>query len=85
MRASVSVTLYTQPGCGPCVAVKSALKRYGIDHTIINVREDEAAMSRLIELGYQGTPVTETADGEHWYGLNMDRIKNLAEVTIKVA
>lgn len=81
----MSVTLYSQPGCGPCAAVKSALKRYDIDHTVVNIREDEEAMSRLVKLGYQGTPVVETSDGDHWYGFDMDRIKKLAEVDVLVA
>lgn len=78
----MSVTLYTQPGCGPCTAVKAALTRYKILFTEVNVRDDETAFNRVKALGYNGTPVIETAAGDHWDGFNLQNIKLLAEASV---
>jgi glutaredoxin-like protein NrdH len=75
----VSVTLYSQPNCGPCAATKRALERYEIPFTVRDVREDEEALRRVAELGYSRTPVVETEDGEHWFGVNIERLKSLAQ------
>lgn len=71
------VTLYTQPGCGPCVAVERALKSAGIAFEIRNIRTDEAAYDRMVELGYTGTPVVEHPGG-HFKGFEVDKIQELA-------
>lgn len=56
------VILYTQPGCGPCIALKRKLGADGHDFREVNIREDAAAADRIRELGYVGTPVVEYAD-----------------------
>lgn len=52
-----NIVLYSQPGCGPCVSLKRALKTTGLDFDEVNVREDEVARDLIRDLGYQGTPV----------------------------
>lgn len=51
------VTVYTQPGCTPCVAAKARLKTRGIEFTERNIRTDADALAELRALGYQSTPV----------------------------
>lgn len=71
------VTLYSQPGCGPCMGVSRALDAQGISYTVRNVREDEAAAARVQELGYTGTPVVEHPGG-HFQGFLPDKIEELS-------
>lgn len=78
----MTVTLYSQPGCGPCVATKRALEKRGITPDVVNIRDDQGAADRLKELGYQGTPVVEVtteAGSYHWGGFQLDKINHLAE------
>jgi glutaredoxin-like protein NrdH len=61
------VIVLTQPGCGPCVGVKSALKRGGVEYREVNIREDERAVKWMMEQGYTGTPVI--IDGDDHFDL----------------
>lgn len=73
------VTLYSQPGCGPCVGVEKYLERSKIPFQIRNIREDAEAANRVAELGYSGTPVIEHPHG-HFNGFNPEKLE-----AIKVA
>ena len=78
----MTVTLYSQPGCGPCMATKRALEKRGIVPMVVNIREDVEAADRLKTLGYTGTPVVEvtTESGSyHWGGFQLDKINHLTE------
>ena len=67
-------TIYSQPGCGPCISLAAMLKRRGIAHTIVNIREDPGAAERVAALGGTGTPFTVNEDtGECWSGFLPDR------------
>jgi glutaredoxin-like protein NrdH len=81
------VTVYTKPGCGPCVVTKAQLRKAGImfdeillDHT------DEALMAAIAELDEPQTPMRSapivcvtTSDGDqYWAGHQEERIKALA-------
>lgn len=55
-------TLYTQPGCGPCIAVKRQLTTRNIPFELKDIRQDANALARVKELGYTGTPVLEAGD-----------------------
>lgn len=70
------VILYTQPGCGPCVGVKTALERMGVDFDIRDIRTDEAAYQRVTQLGYTGTPVVEHPTG-HFKGFDPEKLEEL--------
>ena len=77
----MTVILYTQPGCGPCMATKRALDKAGIPYEVRDVQADEEAAERLRELEYPGTPVVEvtTPHGSyHWHGFRKDKIDHLA-------
>lgn len=62
-----TIIVLTQPGCGPCVGVKSALKRGGVEYREVNIREDERAVKWMMEQGYTGTPVI--IDGDDHFDL----------------
>jgi glutaredoxin-like protein NrdH len=59
------VTLLSQPGCGPCIAVKAFLNKYEIQYEERNVRTDSEAAALVRELEYTGTPVVIAPDGRH--------------------
>nr|WP_173233032.1 glutaredoxin domain-containing protein [Micrococcus sp. MG-2010-D12]AKF15814.1 glutaredoxin/FtsK/SpoIIIE family [Micrococcus sp. MG-2010-D12] len=67
-------TIYTSPGCGPCMAVKAHLRAHKIPHTLVDVSQDPAAVEKLRKMGYFRAPVTvDEATGEHWHGYLPDR------------
>lgn len=65
------ITLYSQPGCGPCISVKTHLKRAGVGYVVRDVTTDPAAAAEVQRLGYLGTPVV-TAGDMHTYGYRRD-------------
>lgn len=71
-----TVTLYSQPGCGPCVGVEAYLDRAGIPFEIRDIRSDAAAFDRIVELGYTGTPVIEHPGG-HFKGYDPDKLEEV--------
>lgn len=70
------VILYSQPSCGPCVGVESYLKASKIPFTKVDIREDEAAYQRIVELGYTGTPVIEHPEG-HFKGYDPEKLNSI--------
>lgn len=79
------VQLYSQPSCGPCTALKSALKAAGVefDEVDITAEENASAGEFLRDKGYQGTPVVIAFNDEggiemQWHGFHIDRVKELA-------
>lgn len=44
---TLSATVLTLPGCGPCIAVKAALEAYGVPYTALDVSTDPAAEEML--------------------------------------
>lgn len=70
------VTLYSQPGCGPCAGVATALDRMGVPYVKRDIRDDVDAYNRLVQLGYTGTPVVEHPNG-HFKGFDPVEIENL--------
>lgn len=76
MTTDAPVTLYSQPGCGPCVGVKSYLQRSGIPFEIRDITADPEAHARVVELGYTGTPVIEHPDG-HFKGYDPEKLESI--------
>lgn len=70
------VTVYTQPGCGPCIGLTRRLDSLGIEYIERNIRTDESAADRVRDLGYMGTPVVEHPDG-HFQGFDTDKVQQL--------
>ena len=74
----MSVTVYTKPACVQCNATYRALNKAGIAYSTVDLVEDEAALDRLKELGFQGAPVVESPIGA-WAGFNPDKILELSD------
>ena len=71
------ITVYSKPSCVQCTATYRKLDENGMDYTLVDVSEDEAALARIKELGYLQAPVV-MVDGVHWSGFRPDKIDELA-------
>ncbi|MBI3743391.1 MAG: glutaredoxin family protein, partial [Chloroflexi bacterium] len=58
-----TITVYTQPGCAPCLQVKAFLQDRHVPFTEKNVQDDLMAIRELMDLGVMSTPAT-VIDGE---------------------
>lgn len=70
------ITVYSQPGCGPCVAVKTYLDRAGVGYSEVDIADDPGAAQAIRDLGYTGTPVVVAGD-MHTHGFRrewLDRV-----------
>ena len=65
------IIVYSQPGCGPCIAVTRHLRKAGVGFEVRDVRADEQAAAEVAALGYQGTPVVVAGD-MHTHGYRRD-------------
>lgn len=72
------VTVYSKSNCYPCQITKKVLTDQGVKFSEKRVDEDPEALAEIKQLGYLQVPVVLTAEGEHWSGLQPDRIKALA-------
>lgn len=73
----MTVTVYTKPLCPQCEQTKKLLTSKGIPFVTRDVTADPAALDVVLALGYTSAPVV-VADGEHWSGFRLDRLKALA-------
>lgn len=55
----MKITLYSKPACVQCTATKRALDKAGLTYTTIDVSQDEAALERIMAMGFQQAPVME--------------------------
>lgn len=65
-----SVTVFTTPLCGPCEALKRALKSRGVDFQIVDLLMDEEAAERLEEHGIRSAPALDV-DGKLYAGIEL--------------
>ena len=72
-----TITVYSKPGCVQCTATARELERRNLDFEVVDVSVDDAALQRVMELGYRQAPVVVAGD-EHWSGFRPDRIGALA-------
>lgn len=72
------VTVYSKPDCIQCNFTKKWLKERNVPYTELNVEEDEEALSKVREMGYQAVPVIVT-ETENWYGFQPDKLAKLVE------
>lgn len=73
----MSITVFSKPNCVQCDATYRALRKNGLDYTVVDITEDAEALENVKALGYVQAPVV-FADGEHWSGFRPDRIKAVA-------
>ncbi|MFE3836079.1 glutaredoxin family protein [Pseudogemmobacter sonorensis] len=68
------LTLYTRPGCQPCIATKRHLDRLSIPYQVEDLTPYDAA--RFREAGHQEAPVVVAPTGT-WSGYQPGRIDAL--------
>lgn len=73
----MSVTVYTLPSCVQCESTKKLLEKNAIEFSVVDLSEDETAMSMVKSLGYASAPVVVAGD-KHWAGFRPDMITSLA-------
>lgn len=73
----MTITVYTKPACGPCLATKAALTKRGLAYDVVDISQDPEARDYVMALGYLQAPVV-VAGEEHWSGFRPERIKGLA-------
>ncbi|WEF25246.1 glutaredoxin-like protein NrdH [Paracoccus sp. S3-43] len=73
----MTITVYSKPACVQCTATTRALDARGLSYDVIDLTEDEAAMERVMALGYRQAPVV-VAGESHWAGFRPDMIGRLA-------
>lgn len=75
----MQVTVYTTPSCPQCEMTKKTLTRENIRYEVVDLSQDEAAMSMVKEeLGYSAAPVV-VAGETHWSGFRLGSIMNLSK------
>ena len=73
----MAITVFSKPACVQCDATYRALKKHGLEYTVVDISVDAEALESVKALGYQQAPVV-FADGDHWSGFRPDKIKALA-------
>ena len=80
----MTITVFSKPACVQCDATYRALKKHGLDYTVVDISTDAEALESVKALGYQQAPVV-FAGGDHWSGFRPDKIKALATQVATVA
>ncbi|ACQ78360.1 glutaredoxin-like protein NrdH [Beutenbergia cavernae DSM 12333] len=80
----MSITVFSKPACVQCDATHRALRKHGLDFTVVDLTMDAEALESVKALGYQQAPVV-LANGDHWAGFRPDKIRALAEGAGSVA
>jgi glutaredoxin-like protein NrdH len=73
----MAITVYSKPACVQCTATTRALDARGIAYHVIDLTADEAAMERVVAMGYRQAPVVVAGDA-HWAGFRPDMIGRLS-------
>lgn len=71
------IKVYTMPNCGPCVAIKHAMKSRGIEFEAIDMSVNPEAQAHVASLGYRQAPVVEVSPDNHWSGFRLDLIVDI--------
>ena len=73
-----NIIIYSKPNCMQCDFTKRFLDQHNVSYTAYDVMEDEEALARVHELGFQSLPVV-VADGiEPFFGFRPDMLEQLA-------
>lgn len=72
------ITLYGQPSCGPCFAVRRKLDKANVPYEYVDLAENQQQHARLQAAGYQQTPIIETPT-ERFSGNDPDKIDRAIE------
>lgn len=71
-------TVYGQPSCPPCKAATRLLDRLSIPYRYVDISTDRDALTHIISLGHNQTPVVINTPEDHWSGYRPERISSLA-------
>lgn len=82
---TMTITLYSKPNCGPCMASKRAMEKMGVGFFEESGPDN---VDLLRELGHSQAPVTVIREGngadevgeilDHWSGFRPDKIEEWA-------
>lgn len=73
----MTITVFSKPACVQCTATYKALDKLGLPYDVVDLAEDEAALTEILAMGYQQAPVVVT-EHQHWSGFRPDLIKATA-------
>ena len=79
------IEIYSKQGCQPCRFVKDHLNRElqseieddTVELKVYDVTEDEEALERLLNMGFQGVPVTVSEGFDPIHGLAIDKLNHI--------
>lgn len=74
----MNVTVYTKPSCVQCDQTKRFLDKTGVKYDTIDITEDQAALDKILAMGFKAAPVVIT-DNDSWAGFNPAKLNKLAE------
>lgn len=69
--------MFTKPQCQQCEATKRRLRDRGITFETVDLSENPATLTQLVQAGYRQAPVVITPDAA-WSGYRPDLIDQLA-------
>jgi len=74
--------MYGKPSCVQCDATERYLKSHHIPYRKIDVTQDESALQKIKDMGYQQAPVVMVpfdweCEARHWSGFQPDLLKSL--------
>lgn len=72
------ITVYGQPGCGPCRAVTRRLDKAEVPYEYVDLEENQKQRDRLLTAGCRQTPIIETPN-ERFTGNDPDKINKAIE------
>ncbi|WP_124057372.1 glutaredoxin-like protein NrdH [Vaginisenegalia massiliensis] len=72
------ITVYSKPNCMQCNFTKKFLDEHKIAYTAYDVQEDQSALARVQELGFQSLPVIEIDGEDAFFGFRPDKLEQLA-------
>lgn len=68
--------VYSKNNCAGCTATKRYLDSNGVEYIEKNVETDEAAMEKMLSLGFKQMPVVVT-ESDSWYGFDPVKLSQI--------
>lgn len=70
-------TVYVKPACVQCDMTKRFLDKNNIPYETVDITQDPAALSMVIDLGFSSAPVVITSS-DAWAGFQPEKLQSLA-------
>ena len=74
-----TITVYTKPDCMACNFTKNFIIDNKIEAEYIDVTQDEEALARVKDLGYNAMPVVYVDEQTHWFGFRPDELEKICK------